>query len=194
MSGQATPPRGIFTALAAGSANTCGLALDHSAVCWGDNRDGESTPPPVSFAKIALGFGHGCGIQSDGRPVCWGLNDSGQATPLVDRSPLVNVAIRGCSPCRAGEPASIILDFSNPGPRRTFELAVVSHHPDGDTVARLVPDDHEVTLENGESTLEIPIIVPNGLPVGFYFLEAALLDNISGLTLSRHSASVRLDP
>ncbi|HKB35932.1 MAG TPA: hypothetical protein VKD72_05730 [Gemmataceae bacterium] len=192
--GKATAPGGVFTAISAGGDNTCGVALDRSVFCWGSNIDNQSTPPPVAFARIGVGVDHGCGIQTDGRLACWGLNDFGMSTPPVDPPPLVNVSMRGCSPCRAGDVARIVLDFSNPGSRRTFEVAAVSHFPDGATVARLVPDDHEVTLEPGESTLEIPITVPAGLALGFYFLEAAVLDNFSGVTISRDSVSVRLDP
>jgi hypothetical protein len=45
-SGQATPPAGVFSQVAAGESHTCGLRADGTVACWGgDNSFGQATPP-----------------------------------------------------------------------------------------------------------------------------------------------------
>ena len=62
--GQAAPPRGErFTAISAGAAHTCGLRVDGSAVCWGNNEHGQAEPPPgrprpaLTLAEQGVGAG-----------------------------------------------------------------------------------------------------------------------------------------
>ena len=68
-------------ALSAGLFHTCGLRLDGSAECWGDNGDGQVSPPSGSFESLSTGGYHTCGLRSDGSAECWGDDDDGQATP-----------------------------------------------------------------------------------------------------------------
>ena len=44
-SGQATPPGGAFSQVAAGAVHTCGLKRDGTVACWGHSTFGETTPP-----------------------------------------------------------------------------------------------------------------------------------------------------
>jgi hypothetical protein len=88
--GQATPPEGAFTTVAAGGLYTCGIRgftpgeITGRAVCWGRNRYGEATPEPNFKMYFALSAGevHTCGIrEQDRRPtagsiVCWGFDGS----------------------------------------------------------------------------------------------------------------------
>jgi alpha-tubulin suppressor-like RCC1 family protein len=87
-----------FQALIAGSANTCGFALDGSAYCWGSNGSGQlgagapdvcgSTSCSISpvllpaqprLRSLSVGSGaHLCGLTSDGTAYCWGSNSYGQ--------------------------------------------------------------------------------------------------------------------
>ena len=68
--------------ISSGSAQTCGLRADGSAVCWGWNEYGQATPPAgATFAAISSGYIHTCGLLADGSAVCWGLNSFGRATP-----------------------------------------------------------------------------------------------------------------
>lgn len=68
-----------FTAIDAGGTQTCGLAADSSAYCWGL---GVTAPTAVSgglhFRSISVGDRHVCGLASDGRAYCWGANEHGQ--------------------------------------------------------------------------------------------------------------------
>ena len=80
-----------FSALAAGSWHTCGLAGSGAAYCWGSNYGGQlgtgsttdsSIPVAVSggltFSAVAAGGDHSCGLTSTGAAYCWGVNNSGQ--------------------------------------------------------------------------------------------------------------------
>jgi alpha-tubulin suppressor-like RCC1 family protein len=46
VAGQATPPAGAFTQVAAGFEHSCGVGSDGTAACWGTNSNGQLTPPP----------------------------------------------------------------------------------------------------------------------------------------------------
>jgi hypothetical protein len=45
---QATPPEGTFLQVSAGTAHTCGLEIDSSDVCWGDNTHKQTASPRIS--------------------------------------------------------------------------------------------------------------------------------------------------
>jgi hypothetical protein len=196
--GQATPPApGQFHGdISAGGHHTCGIKADGSIVCWGANTAGQATPTaPGPFANVSAGANHTCAITREGRVVCWGLNHRGQATPPGGPPPLVNITLRSCSRCTAGDIVRISLDFSNPGPARIVESTAVAHSPDGVTVHSFLAPDLEVTLPPGESVLELaPATLTPDLPSGTYFLEAALLHPATGVTLSRHSVPLDLVP
>ena len=73
-----------------GSSHTCGIKVDTTLWCWGDNRWGqlgigrwgsaESTPQEVGgtgWSVVSTGSDFTCGIR-DGYRYCWGNNDNGQ--------------------------------------------------------------------------------------------------------------------
>ncbi|MFO0728171.1 MAG: hypothetical protein U1E65_30600 [Myxococcota bacterium] len=92
----ATPiPRGIAVAalpaaLGAGALNACGLAVDGTAYCWGDNSNGQmgngtwttqnyrapSAVPGLRFSTIWPSDTM-CGIALDGQAYCWGYASQG---------------------------------------------------------------------------------------------------------------------
>jgi alpha-tubulin suppressor-like RCC1 family protein len=80
-----------FTALAAGSAFTCGLDPDGTAWCWGANAAGQLGGLPGSpasdpvrirgvppFVALSAGREHACGLTGAGAVFCWGENRDGQ--------------------------------------------------------------------------------------------------------------------
>ena len=78
-----------FLAVSAGGVHTCGLAVDRTVYCWGDNSEaqlGDVQPArgvvhvvgTLGFASVSAGALHTCGVRTDGALFCWGRNDRGQ--------------------------------------------------------------------------------------------------------------------
>jgi alpha-tubulin suppressor-like RCC1 family protein len=86
LAGEDTPPAAVFTRVSAGTAHRCGIEIDGTIVCWGDNSSGQSTPPAGTFMQISAGGDQTCGLKIDGTIVCWGDNSSGQSTPPATAS------------------------------------------------------------------------------------------------------------
>ncbi|MBU1537291.1 lamin tail domain-containing protein [Myxococcota bacterium] len=79
----------IFMELTAGDAHTCGIRMDDTLWCWGDNTSGQlgdgtttshSSPVqvPGAWSSVDAGGSHTCGINTDGTLLCWGDNANGQ--------------------------------------------------------------------------------------------------------------------
>ncbi len=60
--------------------HSCGVKLDGSVVCWGDNQYGQSSPPAGAFSSVVAGYSHTCGVTFDGGVRCWGDNKYEQST------------------------------------------------------------------------------------------------------------------
>lgn len=78
--GQSSPPAGLFRDVSAGERHTCGLRVDATIACWGQNDAGQSSPPPGAFSSVAAGGGFTCGLRMTGGVECWGSNWVGQTT------------------------------------------------------------------------------------------------------------------
>jgi alpha-tubulin suppressor-like RCC1 family protein len=74
-----------FRSVAAGSSHTCGLTLDRTALCWGNNNFGQLgdggtvarlaptlVAGGVSFESIDVGDPWSCGLSTLGKVYCWG--------------------------------------------------------------------------------------------------------------------------
>lgn len=87
-----------LTSMSLGFANTCGLAVDGSVWCWGENSAGQlglgsadtSVHAPGSqviggntFVAITSGQSNSCGIRNDGAVLCWGWNASNRLGSLT---------------------------------------------------------------------------------------------------------------
>jgi RHS repeat-associated protein len=80
----------VSVGVATGSFHTCGVKLDGSLWCWGENSAGQLgtgstagsvTPVQVGSAtwtNMSGGNLHTCGVESDGTLWCWGDNEQGQ--------------------------------------------------------------------------------------------------------------------
>jgi len=66
--------------ISAGFDHTCGLKMDGTIVCWGDNTVGQTASPEGTFTQLSAGEYHNCGVKTDGTIACWGDNGEGQAT------------------------------------------------------------------------------------------------------------------
>lgn len=95
-----------FIDVAAGGAHSCGIALDSTAYCWGQNLEGQLgtgtlgmslTPARVAgvdrYRAIAAGNAHTCALSLAGRAACWGSGRHGQlGVDSVEQSPVPVVA------------------------------------------------------------------------------------------------------
>jgi hypothetical protein len=77
--GQSSPPSGRFATVAAGSTNSCAIALPDGAItCWGDTTGFRSAAPAGAFVALDLGATHGCALGGDGEIACWGQRTDGR--------------------------------------------------------------------------------------------------------------------
>lgn len=74
-----------WLSISAGGNGTCGVALDGTGYCWGNNDTGQlgdgttvsaATPTPIAgsllFASVTAGVWHSCGVTTSGVAYCWG--------------------------------------------------------------------------------------------------------------------------
>ncbi len=69
-----------WEAVATGAAHSCGLRLDGSIACWGDDSHGQLAAPTGTFVQIAAGANHTCAVRADALVVCWGDDTYGQVS------------------------------------------------------------------------------------------------------------------
>jgi alpha-tubulin suppressor-like RCC1 family protein len=97
-----------FLDIAASDTHICGVLVDHSALCWGDNARGALgngtvlfNPNPTvvagghSFRLIRVAIDFSCGIDLGGTTYCWGANDSGQLGDGTTTERLVPTRVLG---------------------------------------------------------------------------------------------------
>ena len=90
---QTDVPSGRYSQISIGAGHSCGLHVDGTVECWGDNLYGEiDIPEPVlaaiagdapaepfvPYVDVSVSGSHGCGLRADGRIRCWGSNSHGQ--------------------------------------------------------------------------------------------------------------------
>ena len=61
-----------YQAIEAGKNHTCGIKLDNTVVCWGDNTHGQANAPQGRFLSVSAGDVYSCGIDFESQLVCWG--------------------------------------------------------------------------------------------------------------------------
>ena len=86
---------GLFSGVAPGGDQTCGVSTSGVAYCWGRNASGQlgtgnntaaNVPVAVStagalpdtYAAVSAGRDFSCGIATDGAAYCWGTNGNGE--------------------------------------------------------------------------------------------------------------------
>jgi hypothetical protein len=83
-----------FMQVVTGRLFTCGLRLDGSVRCWGDNWGGVASAVPADhFTKIAAGYFGACGLRSDGGAVCWG--EDSESESQVPAGAFMDIAVGG---------------------------------------------------------------------------------------------------
>jgi hypothetical protein len=78
----------------AGNYYTCGIRVNDTVQCWGNNEYGESTVPADlgTVKAVSAGGFHTCTIRSDDTPQCWGFNGFGQMNLPVDLGTIKGVS------------------------------------------------------------------------------------------------------
>ncbi len=69
-----------FSAVSDGRYHSCGLHVDASIICWGNDSYGQASALAGSFRSVSAGHYYTCGIRLDASVACWGANGSGQAS------------------------------------------------------------------------------------------------------------------
>lgn len=73
--GQADPPQGTFTDIAAGRMTLCAIDAGGELACWGRGLYGAAEPPAGRYSALAIGGDTGCAIGTgDDRLACWGAD------------------------------------------------------------------------------------------------------------------------
>ena len=117
-----------------------------------------------------------------------------EAPPPTDTLGVAVVAL-GCTSCRPRHTLGFEVSVFNPGAPLLVELKTGVRLPDGQIVS-LRGRHEEVLLPNGVTVIPLfsGFVLPEGIPPGFYVFEAALLEPVLGVTLSRGDAEVLLAP
>jgi hypothetical protein len=75
-------PRAIDMQVDAGGFHTCGIRVDDTVRCWGDNTLGQTdVPDDLGMVRhVSAGSAHTCAVTTDDTLRCWGNNVHGQST------------------------------------------------------------------------------------------------------------------
>ena len=77
----------------------CGVYLDGTLECWGDNSHGRAAPPDGRFLSLSTGADHACGVRADGTVACWGGQetyiDGGRAAAIPPEGKFRSVSVGG---------------------------------------------------------------------------------------------------
>ena len=117
-----------------------------------------------------------------------------EALPPIDTLSVAVVAL-GCTSCGPRSTLGFEVSVFNPGAPVRVELKTGVRLPDGQVVS-LRGRHEEVLLPNGVTVIPLfsGLVLPEGIPQGFYMFEAALLEPELGVTLSRGGVEVTLAP
>ncbi len=73
--GQASPPPGDFTDIAAGRMTLCAIHAAGELECWGRGLYGAADPPEGRYTALAIGGDTGCAISAEDESLsCWGAD------------------------------------------------------------------------------------------------------------------------
>ena len=61
-----------YQAVDSGKNHTCGIKLDNTLECWGDNTQGQTNAPEGQFLSVSAGGVYSCGIDFENQLDCWG--------------------------------------------------------------------------------------------------------------------------
>jgi hypothetical protein len=115
------------------------------------------------------------------------------AGPVPPDPPTITVVATACTTCRPSQVVGYVMNIDNPGPVRVVEIKAGARFPDG-TILPLV--NTLATLPFGHVAL--PLVptqpLPSVIPAVDLLVEAAILEPVLGVTLSRHNVVLHLVP
>lgn len=113
--------------------------------------------------------------------------------PVQPSAPTLAIVATGCTTCHSGQVVGYRLGFTNNGPATSAELKGGARFPDGSSLPLL---NQVSTIPPGASTLTFVSLqtLPAGLPTLDLVIEAAILDPIFGVTISRQTTTLHLLP
>jgi hypothetical protein len=122
-----------------------------------------------------------------------GLSSSAASAQPVP-APGIEIVNEGCGPCPAGALGPVVLRVSHAGPPRNVWLVAVLRFQSNEWSLR----SESVTLSAGlsEHVLVGHVALPTNVrgpgtpPIGIYLIEAALLDDMAGVTLARQTIGI----
>ena len=91
----ASQPR--LVAISAASSFTCGIGLDGTAACWGNDGRNDATAPAGSYSSLSVGQNNSCGLRLDGTVSCW-LFD-GRDGPAAPSGVFAAVSVGSANSC-----------------------------------------------------------------------------------------------
>ena len=102
-----TVPQPLLLRVISSSYHSCGLRLDDTPVCWGENDHGQAKPPDgEKLVAISSGGLHTCGLRTDGSPVCWGKMSLG--LKIILGQPLLGPLVSAADILPSGEKFTVI--------------------------------------------------------------------------------------
>ena len=115
------------------------------------------------------------------------------AGPLPPPPPTITVVATACTTCHSGQIFGYTMTVNNTGPAMVAEIKAGARFPDGSILALV---NMLTTLPAGPIVLTLvpPQPLPAGLPTVDLLVEAAILEPLLGVTLSRHSVVLHLLP
>ncbi len=92
-------PDGQYTAIAVGGDNdhVCGIRLDRTIACAGNNNYGQADAPAGEYTAIAVSDGISCALRGDGTIACWSSSYLGETDPPAGR--YTAIAVSGVHAC-----------------------------------------------------------------------------------------------
>lgn len=119
--------------------------------------------------------------------------DVAAAGPLPPQPPTITVVATACTTCHGGQVIGYVMSINNPGPAMVAEIKAGARFPNG-SILPLV--NTLTTLPAGPIVLTLvpsqPL--PATVPTVDLLVEAAILEPVLGVTLSRHSVVLHVLP
>ena len=81
-----------YVSVSAGFTHSCGLKVDGSVACWGQNSYGQAADQPGPYLSVSAGIYHSCGLKADGSVDCWGATSNNYGQVADQAGPFVSVS------------------------------------------------------------------------------------------------------